>query len=531
MERTQNVSRAEGVSLETLAQLLALTTSREPLDERLDGLLRFSERVTPDMRCSILLADLPRGVLRRCAAPSLPPSYTLAIDQLPIADGVGSCGTAAARREPVIVSDIARSPLWNGYVELAAQNGLGACWSVPLLDSAGVLLGTCAMYYEHPRVPTRAEEDSIRITGSLAALIIQRHRDAEQLRASEARYRLLAETCPDAVLVHRAGFIVYANGAAARLLKLPDAQSLLSRTLDRWVSPERLEDLLNHNEGMSAAALRRSDRTQVNVEIAASRMSMDGEAVTLMVCRDVTERMTLEDELLDAASREQAHLAHDLHDGLGQQLTGIALFTRALSNHIVPRFPEYAEDFAKINQLVSKSVDDTRRLARGMSPIALERWGLVGGLEVLAAQAKELYGLRMLLDIGALARMPIGNAAASHLYRIAQEALSNVARHAGASSVTMTAKLASSELQLTIADDGVGLSEVPPNRARAGGLGLRIMRYRAQRIGGTFRIDRNPSLGTVVHVSVPLPARAELGAAEINEPWKSARPSGLDGVS
>src|ERR1017187_1650426 len=93
-------------TLRALARLLALTASPEPLAALLDELLRFAERLTPDMRCSILLADLSAGVLRSGAAPSLPLAYTAAIDRLPMTEGVGSCGTAAARRETVIVSDI-----------------------------------------------------------------------------------------------------------------------------------------------------------------------------------------------------------------------------------------------------------------------------------------------------------------------------------------------------------------------------------------------------------------------------------------
>jgi len=108
----------------TLNALARLVASRQPLAVVMDELLRFVERLTPDMRCSILLADLPAGVLRSGKAPSLPLAYTLAIDRLPIADGVGSCGTAAARRKTVIVSDIAASPLWHGYTDLAREHAL-----------------------------------------------------------------------------------------------------------------------------------------------------------------------------------------------------------------------------------------------------------------------------------------------------------------------------------------------------------------------------------------------------------------------
>jgi two-component system sensor kinase FixL len=509
MNRTLQSPGAGEDTLKALARLATLGASREPLIVLLDGFLRFVEQLTPDMRCSILLADLSAKVLRSGAAPGLPVAYTSAIDGLPIADGIGSCGTAAARRETVIVSDIARSPLWRDYASLAEEHGLAACWSVPLLDGNGELLGTCAMYYSQPRIPTPAEEDLIRITGSLAALVIQRHRDAERLQASEARYRQLAETCPDAIIVHSDGCIVYANRAAADLLHVASPENMIAQRLDRFVNPECQRVLLAHRAGVLASALHCSDGASVQVDIVASQISMDGHMRTLLVCRDVTERLMLEHELLEVTTREQAHLAHDLHDGLGQQLTGIALFLRGLGNQIVRQLPAHAADFEQINGLVSKSIEETRRLASGMSPIAVQQAGLAGALSTLSAQARELYGLQVVLEIDPLFCTPIGNRVASQLYRIVQEAVNNVARHAHATTLTITANFAVAELILSIADDGIGLTAPPQATERVTGMGLRIMRYRAEQIGGTFRIDRRTPHGTAIQVSCPL--KEEIG--------------------
>lgn len=320
----------------------------------------------------------------------------------------------------------------------------------------------------------------------------------------EVRYRQLADTTPDAVLVHSDGIIVYANRAAAAILKLQESQTMIGGRLDRYVNPECQRSLLAHRTGIMAASLHRADGASAYVEVAASPMTVDGRTGTLLVCRDVTERVTLEHELLDVASREQAHLAHDLHDGLGQQLTGIALFLRGLGNQVVGEFPAYGVDFERINALVSKSIEDTRRLASGMSPIAVERAGLADALTALSAQARELYGLRVVLEIDSLARTPIESEAASQLYRIAQEATCNVARHAHATLLSIAVRLEDSQLNLTITDDGVGLTELPQTTRRTTGLGLRIMRYRAERIGGTFHIDRRTPHGTAIRVSCPL---------------------------
>jgi diguanylate cyclase (GGDEF)-like protein/PAS domain S-box-containing protein len=320
----------------------------------------------------------------------------------------------------------------------------------------------------------------------------------------EARFRQLADTTSEAVLVHADGRIVYANRAVATLLQLQDAQTMIGRQLGQYVNPVCEAALLAHRTGIRATKLHRLDGTGVHIEVEASPMTMDGHNGTSLVCRDVTERVTLEHEILDVATREQVHLAHDLHDGLGQQLTGIAFFLQGLGNKIVRELPARAHDFEQIGAMVSKSIDDMHRLVGGMSPIAIERAGLADALTALSAQAKELYGLQVVLQIEPLRHTPIETHIATELYRIVQEATCNVARHARASLLRISAHLAGSMLNLTIADDGIGLAESPQASSRAAGLGLRIMRYRAERIGGIFEIDRRSPHGTAIRVSCPI---------------------------
>ena len=289
-------------------------------------------------------------------------------------------------------------------------------------------------------------------------------------------------------------------------LKLQDPQAMIDRRLDGSSVRNANEIYWRIARESFAASLRRADGASVYVEIAASPISMNGHGGTLLVCRDVTERVTLEHELLDVATREQARLAHDLHDGLGQQLTGIALYLRGLGGQMGREMPAHAADIARLEGLVAKAIEDTRRLASGMSPLAVGREGLASALIALSAQARELYGLRVVLDIDPLIDTPIETQVASQLYRIVQEATSNAARHARATSIEIAVQLADSRLTLVIADDGIGMAESLQSRGRAAGLGLRIMRYRAERIGGAFQIERR-SPGTAIRVSFPLSAR------------------------
>jgi len=168
-------------------RLLALLGSAAPLNELLDGLARDVETWSKGVHCTFLVVDATRRVLQPGAAPSLPLSYVDAIGQVAIAVGQGSCGTAAALREMVFVEDVERSDLWASHAHIALSYGLRACWSAPIVDDAGTVLGTLALYFRERRAPTQGDIEFIQGASSLASFVIQRHRDSARLRASEAR--------------------------------------------------------------------------------------------------------------------------------------------------------------------------------------------------------------------------------------------------------------------------------------------------------------------------------------------------------
>ena len=126
--------------------------SQAMLREALVSLVLLIERVAPGMRGSILLVNDDGVTLRHGASPSLPDSYSRAIDGLPMGPQMGSCGTAVYRRERVIVRDIATDPLWDPFRLLALSHGLAACWSTPIVDTDAQVLGTFAMYYGEPNL-------------------------------------------------------------------------------------------------------------------------------------------------------------------------------------------------------------------------------------------------------------------------------------------------------------------------------------------------------------------------------------------
>ncbi|MER6639028.1 GAF domain-containing SpoIIE family protein phosphatase [Streptomyces microflavus] len=184
---TTQVKHAQRLTTEHRA-LLEQIARQVPLTEVLEGMARAIEDLAPEeVLVSVLLADADGRHLRHGAAPSLPEFYNQAIDGIATGEGVGSCGTAAHRRRPVSVTDIATDPFWNDFRLLADKAGLAACWSTPILARDGALLGTFAMYHRQPREPQKADLALARVFADTAALAIERHQ-AEQARTqAEAR--------------------------------------------------------------------------------------------------------------------------------------------------------------------------------------------------------------------------------------------------------------------------------------------------------------------------------------------------------
>ncbi|MCC6763741.1 MAG: GAF domain-containing sensor histidine kinase [Deltaproteobacteria bacterium] len=166
-------------------RLLEMIALGKPHGEVLEALCTLVEQQVPGMLCSVLLLDGDR--LRHGAAPGLPADYCRAIDGITIGPTIGSCGTAAYSRAPVVVTDIAHDPLWNDYRDIALAHGLAACWSFPILAGDGRCLGTFAMYYRRIRTPARGDWRLIEVATDVAKVALERHRITIELARSTAR--------------------------------------------------------------------------------------------------------------------------------------------------------------------------------------------------------------------------------------------------------------------------------------------------------------------------------------------------------
>jgi diguanylate cyclase (GGDEF)-like protein len=222
--------------LASTGDVLSMIIAGANLHEVLTGVALAVEKQDPDVLCSILLVDGP--ALRDGAAPSLPQEYRAAIDGLHWGSNVGSCGTAAYTRERVICADIAVDPRWDGYRDYALPIGLRACWSSPILDTDGEVLGTFAQYFRTPRTPEPRHWELVERWTHLTGLAIIRTRAQEQIRR-------MALTDPLTGLPNRNGLLA-AYATALEQDPPAGATALLLMDLDRF---KVLNDSLGHAVG------------------------------------------------------------------------------------------------------------------------------------------------------------------------------------------------------------------------------------------------------------------------------------------
>jgi signal transduction histidine kinase len=226
---------------------------------------------------------------------------------------------------------------------------------------------------------------------------------------------------------------------------------------------------------------------------------------TAALQREMAERQRLDREIAQVADRERRRLGQDLHDRLGQHLTGTALAAQVLKDKLSTKSAAEASEAEKLVRYVEEGIDLTRNLARGFFSPELEADGLGVALEGLAENISERFAINCIFH--GEDSIPVRDSAvATQLYRIAQEAATNAAKHATAENIDIRVNVDGSELTLAIMDDGIGLPDTPSNSQ---GLGLRLMRHGAALIGATLSVQRNDRSGTTAICKVRIPNDSE----------------------
>ncbi len=257
--------------------------------------------------------------------------------------------------------------------------------------------------------------------------------------------------------------------------------------------------------------LRRADGMQIYIEYALTEItnSAGQRSAVVMIVRDTTEARTLRRAVLEAEDRERQRIGQELHDDVGQLLTGIAFKSSALAHQLRKSDRTLGEDAREITALVDRAKNKVRDLVRGIAPLRISAYGLRSAIEELAENAAQLFGIRVEIDAGGETIFE-DPSVRHHIYRIVQEAITNAVQHGAAENVSITLAEDDARYVVTVRDDGRSISDDPE---REGGSGLRLMRDRARLIGATLEIGPDPQGGTLVVCSLRVrPAESEYGA-------------------
>jgi len=243
---------------------------------------------------------------------------------------------------------------------------------------------------------------------------------------------------------------------------------------------------------------RRKDGSLLDVEVSCNAFEISGSHYLFCAARDLTEIRQLQKEVIGAAAREQSRLAQELHDGLGQELAGGSLMALAFATRAQRQGSEDAAAFQELADIMSRSIGTARAIVHGLSPLTSVEGDLVAGLAKLASSGAAGRA-SVHVEADTLEPLEMSMEDRGHLFRIAQEAVQNAQKYAGASRIDVQLTSNVTEVRLVIADDGVGIADRP---VRGSGYGMHTMRYRAAAIGGRLSIDRGADGGTIVSCSV-----------------------------
>ena len=217
--------------------------------------------------------------------------------------------------------------------------------------------------------------------------------------------------------------------------------------------------------------------------------------------RQISQRKQLERQLLEISEREQRRIGQDLHDGLGQQLTGMRYLNNVLHEKLFQKSLPEAADAERLAQLLDHTRSQIRQLASGLHPVFPEPNGLMTALRQLAAGTAELHSISCCLDCPAPVLL-CDNSTATHLFRIAQEAVNNALQHGRADEIRISLAAQDDTVCLQIQDDGKGWRARPAKNTH--GLGIQIMKYRSELMGAALEFRPSPSRGLLVRCTVPL---------------------------
>jgi len=324
---------------------------------------------------------------------------------------------------------------------------------------------------------------------------------------NKAVIEAILETAVDAIItIDEKGTVLSFNQAAIRMFGYSSAEvvghnvSMLMPSPYRDYHDEYLRRYLRTKQariigiGREVIGLKK-DGSTMPIDLAVSEVKGPEKHIFVGIIRDISEQKYLEKALVMASENERREIGRDLHDALGQIITGISLLAKSLAKKLQTNNDLLSEEAESIALLSMDAMTETKRLAYGAFPTELERQGLKTALLQILENTRHLHKIETHFSAPSAWR-PLENSTELHLYRIAQESVANAIKHGRPKNIHLTLERAAGNVTLTILDDGSGIpAKRDPNRIS---MGLDIMRHRASLINGTLTIRRAKGSGTEV---------------------------------
>lgn len=365
--------------------------------------------------------------------------------------------------------------------------------------------------------------------------ISQQKREEEDLHESEERYRQLVELCPDAIVVHTKGRVVYMNAAGAALFGALVPEELFGKKILDLIHPEdrdlvrariRQIDLEGTKTPLQEYRLLRLDGGIADIEATGTLVSYQGQPANLVIFRDISARNRAEQELkalnerlreeqthrehlskrlIDLLEQDRREVAMELHDRTGQMLTTLKLDLEIISSELKSAEAPLQDRIGLAIKKTSQAITDLKKIATGLMPSMIENLGLIPSFRALLNDLKTRTGIEIHFFSQALVHR-FDREKELAIYRVAQEALNNILKHARAGKVFVNLIRKDQRIFLSIEDDGVGFEVKKKMRiSRTGGaLGLHIMRERIAQLSGEFSVESRIGGGTHLLAEIPL---------------------------
>jgi PAS domain S-box-containing protein len=347
----------------------------------------------------------------------------------------------------------------------------------------------------------------------------------DSLRESRMRLRAVVETAVDAIItIDERGVIDSVNPAAERMFGYPATEMIGQNVTMMMPSPYReehnhyvaryLRTGEKHIIGIGREVQgRRKDGSTFPANLSVSEFHDRTQHMFSGILHDLSARKALERDVLEAAAMEQWRIGQELHDSTGQELTALGMLAEGLVEALTKSAPAEAELATKIAESVKRVLGHVRALSRGLIPVEVDAAGLMAALAELASETSELHGVTCTFEC----REPVlveDNQTATHLYRIAKEAVTNALKHSRAKNIIISLVGDERSLTLGVRDDGVGFPREP---MEVKGMGLKIMRYRAGLINATLSVGPVVRGGTLVSCTINKSANDGQEQAQVKE--------------